>query len=100
MFQIISKFECNLPDDKFRDVIFKVIVENDIYKRFDTSHEYSEKFGARKPELEKQLGYFEIESVDNPCQVVITVNPKEYYEHFENFCCNKKHKGRKKTLLA
>ena len=93
MFQIICEFECTITDTQFRDVIFQVIVENDIYERFDTSHEYWEKFNARKPELKKRLGYFEIENVDNPCQVV---NPKEYYEHFGNFSCNKKRKGKKK----
>ena len=93
MFQIICKFKGSVPDAQFRDVIF-----NDIYERFDTSQEHWEKFNARKPELEKRLGYFEIESVDNPCHVVIAVNPKEYYEHFENFSCNKNHKGQKKAL--
>ena len=38
MFQIICEFECNVPDDKFRDVIFLL-----------------EKFNARKPEPEKRL---------------------------------------------
>ena len=85
-----------MPDDKFRDIIFKVLVENNIYDRFDTSHDYWDKFKARKIGLEKHLGYFEIESIDNPCQDVITVIPKEYYEHFENFSCNKKRKGQKK----
>ena len=93
MFQVICDFENNVPDKKFRDVIFEVIVENDIYQRFDTSHEYWNKFNARKPELEKRLRCFEIESIDNPCQVVVTVNPKEHYEQFENFSSNKKHKG-------
>ena len=48
------------------------------------------KFNARKPELEKRFAYFEIESIDNPCLVVIAVNPEEYYKHFENFSCNEK----------
>ena len=36
-----------------------------------------------------------MESIDNPCHIVVAVNPKEYYEHFENFDCNKKQKGQK-----
>ena len=67
MFAIICEFECNVPDDKFSDLIFKVIVENKIYDRFDPSHIFWDKFNARKPELEKRLGYFEIESINNPC---------------------------------
>ena len=45
---------------------------------------------------EKKLGYFEIESIDNPCHIVLAINPKEYYEHFEDFANNRKHKGQKK----
>ena len=30
--------ESNLPDGKFRDVLFEVMKENDILHRFDTSH--------------------------------------------------------------
>ena len=55
MFIVICKFECDVPDEKFRDLIFKVIVQNKIYKRFDTSHIFWDKFNARKPELEKRL---------------------------------------------
>ena len=60
MFQIICNFENNVPDDKFRDVIFEFIVENEFYDTFDTSHKYWEKFKARKIELEKRLGYFKL----------------------------------------
>ena len=60
MFQTTSDFENNVPDDKFRDVIFEVIVENEFYDTFDTSHEYWDKFKARKIELEKRLGYFKL----------------------------------------
>ena len=55
-------------------------------------------FFSREPELEKCLGYLEIESIDNPSKIMITVNPKEYYEDFDNFSSNKKHKGQKKML--
>ena len=78
MVQITCDFASNIPDEKYRDLIFEVIVENGIYQRFDTSHECWDKFNERKPELEERLGYFEIESIDNPCQVVVAVNPKEY----------------------
>ena len=44
------------------------------------------------------MGYFEIESVDNLCEIVVAVNPKEYYEHFEEFRCNKKQKGIRKCV--
>ena len=38
---------------------------------------------------------FDIKSIDNPWEIVVTVNPKQNYEHFEDFRCNKKHKGTK-----
>ena len=44
----------------------------------------------------KKLGYYEIESIDNPCYVTIAVNPKEHFEVFKNQKTNKKHKGIKK----
>ena len=65
-------------------------------KRFDKSNKFWEKFGVRDETLDKKLGYFEIESVDNPCQIVIAINPKEYLEHFQDFSVNKKYKGQKK----
>ena len=37
-FIFICKPESNLPDPKFRDVLFEVIRENEILHRFDTSH--------------------------------------------------------------
>ena len=39
---------------------------------------------------------WKIESIDNPWEIVIIVNPKKYYEDFEDFRCNKKHKGIRK----
>ena len=31
---------------KYRDIIFEVIIASEIYNRFDTSHEFWEKFGV------------------------------------------------------
>ena len=39
---------------------------------------------------------YEIESIDNPNIVTVTVNPKEYFGKFRDKCFNKKHKGIKK----
>ena len=57
-----------------------------------------EKFGARKENLRKCLGYFAIEHINNPCFVTVAVNSKEYYKPFEDISFNKKHKGIKKGL--
>ena len=39
-FIFISDSNSDVPEDKFRKIIFKIIVTSKIYKRFDTSHEF------------------------------------------------------------
>ena len=97
-FIFVSSTDSDIPDKKFRDIIFEVIVASKIYDRFDSSNIYWEKFGARKENLRKCLGYFEIEHIENPCFVTVAVNPKEYYESFEDNSFDKKYKGIKKGL--
>ena len=50
------------------------------YKRFQTSHEFWDIFGARKLSRRKKLGYYEIENIGNPCILTLAVNPKGYLE--------------------
>ena len=45
----------------------------------------------------KEMGLFEIESIDNPNICTIAVNPKEYFEQFKDKNINKKHKGVRKN---
>ena len=73
-------------------MIFELIVASKIYKRFDTSHEFWSVSEARKPHKKKNLGYYEIERIVDPCILTLTVNPKEYLEIFESKYLNKKHK--------
>lgn len=40
---------------------------------------------------------YERESIDNPCQIFIAVNPKDYFEQFKNSNYNKKNKGVRKN---
>ena len=92
-FTIFGKKENKIPEKMFREVLFKVIVNNKIIERFDVSHEFWEKFGVRDPKTQKRLGLFEIEHINDPCQVTIAVNPKEYIKLFQSDNINKKHKG-------
>ena len=62
--------------------IFEVIVKIKIYKRFDTSHSFWKNFNTRKPIIQKMLGLYEVERIDNPCYVTLAVNPKSYFEFF------------------
>ena len=66
-FVFVSSTDSDIPDKKFRDIIFEIIVASKIYNRFDSSNVYWEKFGARKENLRRCLGYFEIEHIDSPC---------------------------------
>ena len=45
--------ESNIPDEKFWDILFDVICENEILNTFDTSHEFWEKFSVRNTSLKK-----------------------------------------------
>ena len=47
-FIIISDLNSDVPEPKFRDIIFEIIVATKIYKRFDSSHEFWDTFNARK----------------------------------------------------
>ena len=71
-----------------RDVLFEVIVKTDIYKRFDTSHPIWDNSNPRKPKRQKKLGLYEVERVDNPSYVTLAVNPKAYFEFFQNYSMN------------
>ena len=48
----------SISDDRFHDIIFEVIPQNDIIEGFDTSNKFWEKFGVRDETLEKEFGYF------------------------------------------
>ena len=95
-FMFISDQISEIPERKYRDIIFEIIASSQIYKRFDSSHEFWDIFGARKEQKRKKLGYYEIEHIDNPCILTLAVNPKDYLELFEDKNLNKKHKKVKK----
>ena len=95
-FIFISDPNSDFPEDKFRDIIFEVIVTSKIYKRFDTSHKFWEIFGARKESGRKKLGYYEIGNISNPCILTFAVNPKEYLEIFKDLPLNKNKKESKR----
>ena len=59
----ISDPSSDVPEDKFRDINFEVIIATKIYKKFDTSQEFWDIFGSIKERRIKKLGYYEI--IDN-----------------------------------
>ena len=54
-FMFISDSNSEIPEDKFRDIIFEVIIESEIYKRFDSSHDFWDIFNARKKDEKKAM---------------------------------------------
>ena len=73
------------------------MLKSKIFDRLDLSAEFFEQFNCRYKDLKKQVGLFEIESIDKPNIITIALNLKEYYEKFIDHSDNEKHKGVKKA---
>ena len=53
-FIFIPDPDSDVPEEKFRDIIFEVITASSIYKRFGSSHTFWYIFGARKENKQKK----------------------------------------------
>ena len=95
-FVIISDPASTYPECNVRDILFGIFSRTDISDRIDKSHDFSKKFGVHCSQNQKVLDLYEVEHIDDPCYVTLTVNPKEYFEYFKSDNVNKKHKGIKK----
>ena len=87
---------CVVDEIQARKIIFEVMIENKIIDRLDLSDDFWAEFNVQNKKLKKQVGLFEIESINVPNIITIAINPKEYREEFQDFSNNKKHKGIKK----
>ena len=56
-FLVIFDPNSDFSESKIRDVIFEVIENSDIYRRFDNSHSFWDKFNARKEKRRKNYVY-------------------------------------------
>ena len=99
-FLIISHVGSTFPESKVRDILFEIFSSTEIRKRFDKSDKFWEQFGVYKPENQKVLGLYEVESINDPCLVTLATNPKEYLEYFKSESINKKHKDIKKGAVG
>ena len=52
-----------------------------IFERLDLSDDFGDQFGVQNKKLKKQVGLFEIESINKANVITITLNPKEYCEN-------------------
>ena len=94
-FTFITELKSNISEDEARKLIFEILLLKKS-ERLDTSDEFFDQFLCRNKSTKKQVGLYEVESIDNANLVTIAVNPKEYIEIFKNKVMNKKHKGVKK----
>ena len=97
-FGFVCGLSCQLNEKDLRNVTFKVMISSIIFERLDLSDEFWTQFSVRNLSLKKQVGLYEIESINNANIVTIPVNPKEYFEIYKDKSINKKHKWSKKIL--
>ena len=94
LFVIIMDKSCNLGVREMREVMLKLFLENDIYYRTDSSHEFFEQFEKRNKKVRKQVGLYEFENIEHGIICSINVNPKEYHELYGiMYETNKKQEG-------
>ena len=67
---------CQLNKKGSRNVIFEVMVCSKIVNRSDLSDKFCERIGVCDSTLIKQVGLYEIESIDNVNIATVAVNPK------------------------
>ena len=92
--------KCSIDEKKSRDIIFKVTIKSKLFERLDLSDDFWDQFGVQIKKLKKQVGLFEIESINKANVLTVALNPKEYYERLEDHPENKKHKGLKKSTSS
>ena len=81
-----------------RKIIFEVVmIVSKIINRLDLSDDFWAQFGVQNKKIKKQVGLHEIESINNPNILTISINPKEYFEKYRDKRINKKHKGLKRN---
>ena len=96
----ICDLKCSIDERKSRDIILKVMIKSKIFEKLDLSDYFWDQFGVQDKKLKKQVGIFKIESINKVNVITIALNPKEYYERFDDHSDNKKHKGLKNSTCG
>ena len=89
LFVFICDLDSDIREDRTKNIIFEVMIASKIFDRLDLSAEFYDQFNCRNTSLQKQVGLFEIENIDQPNVITIALNPKEYYERFANHTDNR-----------
>ena len=60
-------------------------------ERLDVSDSFWSQFEIHDENVRKQMGLYKIENINNANICTNAINPKEYFEKFENRTLDKKH---------
>ena len=83
-----------------RDILFEIFSRTEIRERFDKSDEFWKRFNVQDPKDQKVLGLYEVEHINDPCYVTLSVNPKNISNVSRVNQSVKSTKELKKFLLA
>ena len=89
LFVFICDLDSDIREDQTKNIIFEVMIASKIFDRLGLSAEFYDQFNCCNTSLQKQVGLFEIENIDQPNVITIALNPKEYYERFANHTDNR-----------
>ena len=95
-FNFHCRLDCSVPESEAKIIIFKCLKKSKILNRLDLSDEFWKKFKIYNADTKKVMGLHEIENINNQNICTIAINPKEYFEKFNDRKINKKHKGVRK----
>ena len=100
LFNFICHLNSIVDEITARNIIFEVMINSKIFDRLDLSDDFWDQFNVQNKKLKKQVGLFEVENISRANIITIALNPKEYYEEFDDYSNNKKHKGLKKSTTG
>ena len=92
----ICDIGCTVNEKESRKMLFEVMTASKISNRLDVCDDFWQQFDVQDKTVKKKVGLYEVESIDNPNVITISVNPKEYFEKYRDKTVNKKHKGLKR----
>ena len=79
-FIFIFGHDCKISEKDSGKVIFDVLVVSKIINRLDLSDDFWAQLGVQNNKLKKQVWLYEIESIDNPNILTVSINPEEYFK--------------------
>ena len=69
-------FLCSVSEIIAIHIIFEVLTKSQVLNRLDLSNDFWEVFNVQNKSLEKQVGLYEVENINNTNSLTIDINPK------------------------